>query len=74
MKKNEVADLRKKELKELEKLLADKKLDFMKIQMNVKAGKEKNLKKAKNTKREIALISTLMREKEFVAQMQDKKE
>ena len=74
MKKNDIADLRKKELKELEKMLEDKKMQMYKARTDVKTGKEKNLKKAKNIKREIALIATLVREKEFMAQAQEKQE
>ena len=74
MKKNDIADLRKKELKELEKMLEDKNMQMYKARTDVKTGKEKNLKKAKNIKREIALIATLVREKEFMAQAQEKQE
>jgi ribosomal protein L29 len=69
MKKNDINELRKKELKELEKVLSDKKLEYIKAKTNIKATKEKNLKKSKNIKREVAMISTLIKEKEFMMQM-----
>jgi ribosomal protein L29 len=68
MKKREFDELKKKEIVELRQVLADKKLDYLKARTNIKAGKEKNLKAAKNTKSDVAKIETLLREKEFMAQ------
>ena len=66
MKKRELDKLRGKESKELEKQSLDKKLELAKLESKIKAGKEKNIKKAKNLKIEIAQIMTLIREKEIM--------
>lgn len=62
MKKKEKIDLRKKTIDELAKNLSDKKFELFTVQINRKAGKEKNLKKVKLLRREIAQISTIIRE------------
>lgn len=65
MKRKDLADLKTKEAKDLKKMLGDKKAELEKIMVNVSVGKEKNLKKAKNLRRDISQILTIMREKEI---------
>ena len=66
MKKRELQGLRAKETVELKKLLPEKKVEWVKAKTGLKASKEKNLKKAKNLSKEIAQISTIIREKEIM--------
>lgn len=68
MKKGELTELRSKDIDELKKLVADKRLELTKVMAEIKAGREKNLKKAKNLRREIARALTLIREKELIEQ------
>ncbi len=66
MKKKEFKDLRVKEEKELSKMLLEKKTELMKVIPNLAVNQEKNLKKAKTLKKEIAQIKTILRENELV--------
>lgn len=74
MKRKEFNDLRSKTTKELNKIVAEKKLEKEKTKMKAVAGKEKNLKLAKNLSKEIAKILTLIREKEIIESLQPKVE
>ena len=65
MKKKELLELRSKEIVQLEKMVTAKQNDLLKIIPETSVGKEKNLKKAKNLKREIAQILTIINEKGF---------
>jgi len=65
MKKKEFKDLRAKEEKELNKMLLEKKTELMKVIPNLAVNQEKNLKKAKTLKIEIAQIKTILRENEL---------
>ncbi|KKQ26286.1 MAG: 50S ribosomal protein L29 [Candidatus Woesebacteria bacterium GW2011_GWA1_37_8] len=66
MKKNELKTVRAKSSEELGKTLNDKKQDLEKIQLDLASGKEKNLKKVKNLKREIAQLLTVINEKTLI--------
>lgn len=66
MKTKEVKDLRTKTIVELEKLLTDKKKDLEKVLLDMVTGKEKNLKKGKNIRHEIARVLTLINEKKLI--------
>lgn len=61
-----IGDYRAKTKTELTSLLEDKKKDMLKVQAELLGQKEKNLKKAKQLRLEIAQISTIIREKEIV--------
>lgn len=74
MKKKEFNDLRGKDIKDLKKLVVDKKLESEKAKMKIFGGKEKNLKLKKNLSSEIAKILTLIREKEIIESLQPKEE
>lgn len=63
MKTKDLQNLRGKELKEVESLLAKKKLELSKLEVKILSGKEKNLKARKNLKKEIAQIMTVLKEK-----------
>lgn len=68
MKKKDLTDLRNKKTNELEKLLAKKRNELVNTYAKIKAGQEKNLKKAKNIRRDVAQILTIIREKELLEQ------
>ena len=72
MKKKELLELRSKEVSQLKKMVIAKKKDLLKIIPETAVGKEKNLKKAKNIKREIAQILTIIKEIEFKQKEQEK--
>lgn len=66
MKRKDLVDLKTKEVKDLNKILADKKTELEKVLVNVSAGKEKNLKSAKNLRRDISQILTIVQEKKIL--------
>lgn len=68
MKKRELQDLRNKKIEDLVKLLADKKLDHIKFMAEGKFQGEKNIKKGRNLRGEIAKISTIIREGQLIEQ------
>lgn len=72
MKKKELQELRIKKMAELRKLLSKRKKEADVTYGKMKAGQEKNLKKAKNLKRDIAQILTLIREKQFLEEEKKK--
>ena len=65
MKHKDLADLRKKEIAELAKMLDEKKAKLSKAMAEAKLGTEKNVKLPWQLRREIAKISTIIREKEL---------
>lgn len=74
MKKKDKEQLRAKNTQELLKLLVQKKQEMGKAETEVKGGTEKNLKKVWNLRREIAIISTLMTEKNFMERQEQAKD
>jgi ribosomal protein L29 len=66
VKKKDFKDIKTKEVDELKKMIDSKRGELAKTVPNLKAGREKNLKKAKNLKREIAQILSLISEKEIM--------
>jgi len=66
MKKNELKAVRTKSSAELAKMLDDKTADLEKVRLDLVSGKEKNLKKAKNLKKEIAQVLTVINEKTLI--------
>ncbi len=68
MKIRDLQNLAGKTKDELKKLSEEKKLDLIKTTVDLKASKEKNLKKAKNVRRELAQVLTKLREKEIMEQ------
>lgn len=65
MKKKEFKELRNRSQSELVKSLKEKKAILAKAYAEVHAGKEKNLKKMKLTKRDIAQTLTVIKEMEL---------
>jgi ribosomal protein L29 len=66
MKKKDLTNLRKKEIKDLEKMAKDMKLELAKATAEMRASREKNLKKTKNLRHDVAQILTIVREKELM--------
>jgi ribosomal protein L29 len=66
MKRNMLRDLRSKKLTDLEKMASEKRAEVDKARAEMKASKEQNLRKAKNLRRDLAQILTVVREKEII--------
>lgn len=66
MKKKDLGELRNKELKDLKKLSLEKAKEVGKVDLEIKTQKEKNLKKARNLRKELAQLLTIVREKEIL--------
>ncbi|MBI4999699.1 50S ribosomal protein L29 [Candidatus Gottesmanbacteria bacterium] len=66
MKKDELSQTRNKTLQELRKELKEKKQELTKIRLEVSTGKIKNMKAGKSLRRDIAQLSTIIRDKEPV--------
>ena len=60
MKAKELKDLRTKEKKDLVKMVNEKRVELTKITSRMYAGREKNLKKGKMIRRDIAQIMSIM--------------
>ena len=65
MKKNDFKNIKTKKVEDLKKMVSEKKLELMKLLSNKASKGEKNLKKGRNLKKEIAQILTLVREKKL---------
>lgn len=61
MKKKDLKDYYLKKSTDLEKEVIRLRLDFAKTKLNISAGREKNLKKAKMIGKKIAQIMTVLR-------------
>jgi len=72
MKKKEMNEVKAKDIKEMEKIISEKKIDIIKTRAQVVTSKEKNLKKIKMAKRDISQISTIIREKQIAEKLKDK--
>ena len=66
MKKKDIISLRSKEAIELAQLVGQMRLEIVKTKANISASKEKNLKKVKNLRHDLAQVVTLMREKQIM--------
>lgn len=69
MKKKDFKDLKEKSIKDLKKMVFEKKSEVGKKSMETLSGKEKNPKLVRNLKRDIARIMTLISEKEIVEKL-----
>lgn len=65
MKRKDFITLRARKIEELAKIVSEKKRDLELLLLKASSGGEKNLKKGKNLKKEIAQILTLIKEKEI---------
>lgn len=70
MKSKDFKDLRNKDIKALTKLVIEKKTELDKKMMEIKSGKDKNLKVGVNLRREIAKILTLISEKQIIEKLE----
>jgi len=66
MKKKDLLIYREKDLKEVLKSLSEKRMEAKKAQAEMFGGKEKNLKKVRNLRKEIAQILTILKERELI--------
>jgi ribosomal protein L29 len=68
MKKKELNELRNKEVTDLMKLVGDKKSELVRFLAGMKVSQDKNIKKGRNLRDEIAKIATIIREKQLFEQ------
>ncbi len=66
MKKKELTNLLTKDVEYLTELIAKKRIEFTKTKAEMKVSKEKNLKKTKNLRRDLAQLLTILKEKEII--------
>ena len=66
MKKKELTAFRNKKIDDLNKILREKRADAREAYSSIRAGQEKNIRKYKSLRREIAQILTIIREKEII--------
>jgi len=66
MKKNDFKNIKTKKVEDLKKTVSEKKHELMKLLSNKVSKAEKNLKKGRNLKKEIAQILTVIREIEII--------
>lgn len=74
MKKRDLKELRVKKTEEIIKMVSDRKAELVKLAIKVKSGEEKNLKKMKNIRGEIARLLTITKEKELIEEEVKKEE
>ena len=74
MKKKDLQSLRSKSIEDLRKMVSEKKDEANEAFLKTKAGQEKNLKKVKNLRTDIAQILTLIKEKEIIEEKEETKE
>lgn len=72
MKKKDIKNYYLKKVNELEKELTGLRLDFAKTKLNIIAGREKNLKKAKNIGKKISQIMTILKCKKAQEKTEEK--
>lgn len=70
MKKKDLSELRNKDVGELKKKSEKLRLEIVKAKADLTASKEKNLKKVKNLRRDLAQILTLIREKQILEEVE----
>ena len=66
MKKKELKTFREKDIKTLRKEVEKMKKEFVLAWAEIRGGKEKNVNKARNIKKDIAQLMTIIREKELM--------
>lgn len=71
MKKKDLSDLRTKDDSELGKLCLKKKEELVKVKVDMASGGEKNVKKAKNLRKDIAQILSLLKEKDIIKSLKE---
>lgn len=73
MKKKELKTLREKTVKELEAQVEKLRLGAELAYAKTKVGQEKNVKKFRNERKDIAQILTIIKEKEIIERSKNKK-
>ncbi len=63
MKKKKLAEFQKKAKAEIEKEIAKSKKELVEVEAKISMGEEKNVKKAKNIRKDIAQLKTISRTK-----------
>ena len=66
MKKKDLQETRSKDLQKLKDEADGKRLTISKASVEIKGSKEKNLKKVKNLRKDLAQTLTVIREKEII--------
>ena len=66
MKKKDLTDFKNKRVEELKKLVEQKKMDLNQFLFKKISGGEKNVKKSRNLKKDIAQLLTIIRENENI--------
>ncbi len=57
-----VSEIKEKNEKELKKLLSEKRKKFQEVKFNLSSGRVKNTKEARNLRKDIARILTILKE------------
>lgn len=73
MKKKELKSLKQKTIKEIEKVLIKKRQSLLETIVKAKAGQEKNVKKVKMLKKDVAQILTILKQKQLKEKQEKKK-
>lgn len=63
MKKREISELKNLKINEMEKRLTEMRKKMLEVQVKIVVGKEKNVRLAKNLRKDIAQVKTLVCEK-----------
>lgn len=66
MKKKDLIELRGKKIEEVKGLVAKKRLEQSYTQVKIASRSEKNVKKVKNLRKDLAQILTILKEKEII--------
>lgn len=66
MKRKELSPIREKTREAIEKAVQEKRLELAKVQAELRLGRVKNVKVAKNLRRDIAQLMTILREKKII--------
>ncbi len=74
MKKNDLAELRKLDIASLQNKLIELKKKLVLTKLKIKRGELTNVRAAKNLRRDIAVILTIIKEKELIASLKKTKE
>ena len=69
MKKRELEAIRKQDTQVLKRTLDELRDKLMKAQIDMSIGQEKNLAKARNIRRDIAQVETIIRDKQINAKI-----
>lgn len=72
MKRKELLNLRNKNITDLSKSVIEKKLELVKVLAEAKVSGDKNVKKGRMLRSDIAKISTIIREKQLFEESQSK--